>query len=52
MYLLDFERTMDQMFSYENNVFTKKSVNLGIVGEDPDYLSNAEGTIVCFVQNG
>lgn len=53
MYLLNFERTMNQIFREDGNNFGKNSIRLGIV--DPEkigYASNENGTIIGFVQEG
>lgn len=52
MYLLNFERTMDEIFRGENNSFSGNSVWLGIRAEDVDYKTNEAGNIVTFVQEG
>lgn len=52
MYLLDFERSMDQLFGYENQVFVGNKVLLGIVDPNMEYSGDNEGNIVCFVQGG
>lgn len=52
MYLLDFERTMEQYFQPENQVFYEQSVELGVVSEDTQYLSNESGSHIAFVTGG
>ena len=51
MYLLDYERTMEQIpeqsFDVAENVLT-----VGVTNEDFRYLSNDTGTVVAFVQAG
>ena len=51
MYLLDYERTMEEIpeksFSVAENVLT-----IGVADEDFRYLSNDTGTVVAFVQAG
>lgn len=52
MYLLNFERTMSQIFRGENDSFYNNYIQLGIRSTDVEYASNEAGTIVCFVQEG
>lgn len=52
MYLLDFERTMNQTFSYGNQVISETGINLGIAEEAPEYRTSEDGNILCFVQEG
>ncbi|MCR5344689.1 MAG: hypothetical protein K6E46_01360 [Lachnospiraceae bacterium] len=53
MYLLNFERTINQIFREDGDNFGKNSIRLGIVGEDGvDYKTSENGTIVAFVQEG
>jgi len=52
MYLLDYDRTMEQILD-ENSVQIKDNLlTIGITDNDVQYLSNETGTIVSFVQNG
>lgn len=51
-YLLDFERTMNQMFDEENMVYKDNRLTLGIRGQNIQYKENNNGTIVSFVQEG
>lgn len=48
-YLLDYNRTMEQVFDAARNVLGGSGVALGIVPEDVPYLVNEEGTAVSFV---
>ena len=50
-YLLDYQRTMDQVFEGEERALNSKGVLLGIAPQDLEYKVNSEGTIVSFVQN-
>lgn len=50
--LLDFERTTTQIFDGNLPVLTSTGINLGIVGKDVQYVTNANADIVAFVQNG
>ncbi|SHI68231.1 hypothetical protein [Pseudobutyrivibrio xylanivorans] len=52
IYLLSYDRTMNQILD-ENSISIKDNlVNIGITDADVQYLSNETGTIVSFVQNG
>lgn len=48
-YLLDYERTAERIFSADDQVFEKNSLNLGIQWEDVSYLANEEGSVVNFI---
>ena len=50
IYLLDYERTMEEIFNTSNVVLSSKGVLLGIAKEGFTYKANAKGTIVAFVQ--
>lgn len=52
MYLLDFDRTMDQYFEIDNEVVYSTAVQLGITDSDVDYKEAPGGKIVSFVQKG
>lgn len=52
MYLLDFERTMDQIFRGENDNFYENFLQLGICSEDVKYMSNELGNAICFIREG
>lgn len=52
MYLLDYERTAERMFSTANNVFGENSLNLGIQWKAIPHRSNEEGSVVNFVISG
>ncbi len=49
MYLLDYERTAERIFSSDNQVFDETSLNLGIQWENIQHMSNEEGSVVNFV---
>lgn len=49
MYLLDYERTAERIFSSDNQVFEETSLNLGIQSEEIQYMANEEGSVVNFV---
>lgn len=48
-YLLDYDRTMDQIFDPSKTVLNEKGVLLGIADTDTPYLVNGDGTVVAFV---
>lgn len=52
MYLLNYNRTMNQIFRGENNSFYDNYIQLGVRDGDIQYKTNESGNIVCFVQEG
>lgn len=52
MYLLNFERTVNEIFRGETADFEGKYIQLGIRSEDVEYKSSDTGNIVAFVQEG
>lgn len=52
IYLLDFERTMNQIFDAKNSVFKENRLTLGVTDEKMEYKDNASGNMVAFVQEG
>lgn len=52
MYLLDFERTMSQIFREDGDNYNETGINLGIRSAEVNYISNETGTILGFVQEG
>ena len=52
IYLLSYDRTMEQILDTNSVSFTDNILNIGITDSDLQYLSNETGTIVSFVQNG
>ena len=52
MYLLNFERTMNQIFVGVNQFLYDSYLQLGIRSKDVEYMQNEAGTITCFVQEG
>ncbi len=52
MYLLDYERTMNELFRGSGDNLTEDGLLLGIRDTEVDYLANKDGTIVSFVQEG
>ena len=51
MYLLDFERTMDQIFDASANVYSSNKIFLGITGEEIPLKESDGGSIIAFVMN-
>lgn len=52
MYLLDYERNVEEIFHGNPKSVQKNKLVLGIRSEDVAYWSNETGTNVCFVQEG
>ncbi|MCC8168696.1 MAG: hypothetical protein LIO37_05095, partial [Clostridiales bacterium] len=53
MYVLNFERTMDQIFRGENTFLTdSNAIILGITDSDVNYKTNESGDMIAFVQEG
>ncbi len=53
MYVLNFERRMNQIFSGENTIVVDgRSIQLGIRDEDIQYMSSETGDVIAFVQEG
>lgn len=52
IYLLNFERTMEQIFRGENHSIFDKYIQLGIRSAEVEYKANEAGTNVAFVQEG
>ena len=52
MYLLDFERTMNQFFDTGNEVFANNKIVLGITDADVELQESDDGRIVAFTQEG
>jgi len=50
MYLLEYDRTMEEIFEPSNIVLSSKGIILGIVKDSLPYKVNKDGTIVAFVQ--
>lgn len=51
-YLLDFERTMNQIFDDKNVVYKDNRLTLGIRSDAIEYKENSGGNLVSFVQEG
>ena len=52
MYLLNYERTMNQIFRGENGIVNKNRLMLGISSPNVHYMANVKGNILAFVQEG
>lgn len=52
MYLLDYNRSINQLLSQNNISFEDNLVNVGLTNPNVEYLSNETGTVVAFVQGG
>ncbi|MCD8150626.1 MAG: hypothetical protein LUE92_13925 [Clostridiales bacterium] len=52
MYLLSFERTVEEIFLTEGSAIDGDTLVLGIRSADVDFIANETGTVVCFVQQG
>ena len=52
MYLLNYERTMNQIFRGENGIVDNGRLMLGIRSLDVDFTANEQGNIIAFVQEG
>lgn len=50
IYLLDFERTMEQIFDKDNGVFSSNKINLGITDGQIDLQESEGGNILAFTQ--
>ena len=51
-YLLDYDRTAEQIFTAADGAVSESSLNLGIRDEDVVYLTDESGSAAAFVQNG
>lgn len=49
IYLLDYERYMDQIFA-PDEAFANDKIMLGITGDNPEFKENADGSAIAFVQ--
>lgn len=52
VYLLEFERTMDQIPAVKGDIYANDKIMLGIVGEDTALLESEDGNIVVFEAAG
>lgn len=52
MYLIDYERTMNQIFREDGAIFEGSNICLGIRDHAVNYANNTKGDVICFVQEG
>lgn len=52
MYLLDYERTMDEVFVADSKSFANDKIMLGITGSSINMKENTDGDALAFVVNG
>jgi len=52
MYLLNYERTMNQIFRGENGIVDKNRLFLGIASANVEYMANEKGNVIGFAQEG
>lgn len=52
MYLLNYERTMNEIFRGESERVTTGSISLGIRSQNVEYMTNERESVVAFVQEG
>lgn len=52
IYVLNFERTMNQIFRGENDSIYEQYIQLGIRSEDVEYKTNEAASTIAFVQEG
>lgn len=50
MYMLDYDRTMEQIFDPTQTVLSEKGILLGITGSDVPYTVSSDGTKVAFIE--
>lgn len=50
MYLLDYDRTMDEVFDRSGSALDEKGILLGITDKDITYNTNKDGSVLSFVQ--
>lgn len=50
IFLLNLERTTDEIFNPENNVLQSNGINLGITDKNVEYASDERNRVVAFVQ--
>ncbi len=51
LYLLTYDRRMEEVFDATNVVLTSKGINIGLTTENMPYKVNQDGNVVAFVQN-
>ena len=49
MYLLDYERTMNQMFDETEDIFANNKIYLGIMGDEVSLEESDGGNVIAFV---
>ncbi len=49
MYLLDYERTMNQMFDERGDIFSSNKIYLGIMGDEVSLTESDGGNVIAFV---
>ncbi len=52
IYLLNFERTVEEIFRGEGSQVSGNTINLGIRSDNVDFKANETGNVICFVQQG
>lgn len=52
MYLLNYERTMNEIFRGESDRVAADSISLGIRSGNVEYMTNEKGSVIAFVQEG
>ncbi|MGN0342337.1 MAG: hypothetical protein ACI4DO_06045 [Roseburia sp.] len=52
MYLLDYKRTMNEIFRADSAYFEENTIDLGIGNVELEYMSNENGNYVCYVVEG
>ena len=52
MYLLNYERTMNEIFRGESDRIKADSIALGICSQNVEYMANEKGSVTAFVQEG
>ncbi|MCR5651510.1 MAG: hypothetical protein K6F86_10050 [Lachnospiraceae bacterium] len=52
IYLIDYERTMKEVFIPDSDHFVNDKIMFGITDNDINFMENNDGDIVAFVQNG
>lgn len=50
--LLDFDRSVKQVLTTEQDIVSENGLNLGVTSRDVEYQSDSEGKILAFVQQG
>lgn len=52
MYLLNYERTMNEIFRGESDRVKADGISLGIRSQNVEYMTNEKGSVTAFVQEG